>query len=53
MAIERESFEGVCLKGEVFVFSGPGFGNTTSSIEKYSPSTDTWNIVTNISDDRG
>ena len=48
---ERIRFEAVCLKGEVYVFSGK-FGTTTMSVEKYSFSSNSWNEVSRISENR-
>ena len=51
MANERLRFKAVCLKGEVYVFSGPKYG-TTTVVEKYSFSSNTWNKVTCMSESR-
>ena len=43
----------VCLRGEVFVFSGiDDENNFIESVEKYSPSNNTWTVVTNMADKR-
>ena len=43
----------VCLRGEVFVFSGINNENIfIESVEKYSPSNNTWTVVTNMADKR-
>ena len=46
----RESFEAVCIKGEVYVFGGND--GVIMSVEKYSPVTNTWKDVTEMSGDR-
>ena len=49
----REYFEAVCLKGEVYVFGGiNSYANPVYVIEKYSPSTNTWKILTEMLDKR-
>ena len=49
----RDSFDAFCIKGEVFVIGGFDYDeNIVRSIEKYSPVTNTWEDVTEISRDR-
>ena len=48
----RKRFEAVSLKGEVYVFGGYNSGCFKNVVEKYSPSTNKWNKVTNTFDDR-
>ena len=53
MKKERNFFEAVCSKGEVYVFGGyNSFYNWVKIIEKFSPSTNTWTEVTNMFDER-
>ena len=53
MKAERTSFEAVCLKGEVYVFGGhDNCKRLLISVEKYSPSTNNWNKVTDMFDQR-
>ena len=53
MIKERQYSKAVCLKGEVYVFGGlDNNHNWVMSVEKYSPSTNTWNIVADMFDDR-
>ena len=47
LTCERESFEAVCLKGEVYVFGG-----RNNTVERYSPSTNEWTEVSNMFDER-
>ena len=53
MTIARRYSEAVCLKGEVYVFGGCNeFCDNIMSVEKYSPLTNTWRIITNMFDVR-
>ena len=53
MLEERNCFEAVYLKGEVYVFGGRDDRfNLVMSVEKYSPSTDKWTSVTKMFDKR-
>ena len=53
MIQERFWSEAVCLKGEPYVFGGRnGNFDLLTSVEKYSPSTKTWNIVADMYDNR-
>ena len=53
MKKKRYSSRAVCLKGEVYVLGGRGIsGKWLRSVEKYSPSTDEWNKVGELCDDR-
>ena len=53
---ERSSSKAVCIKGEVYVFGGIIYNDThrtlITSVEKYSPSSNTWNRVADIYDYR-
>ena len=50
---ERAQLETVCIKGEIYVFSGYNYrDNQIMPIEKYSPATKTWNVIANMYDDR-
>ena len=44
----------VCIKGEVYVFGGYEERNENEkfSVEKYSPATNTWNVIAKLHDDR-
>ena len=54
MIEKRRWCKAVCLKGEVYVFGGCGDKlKSIMSVEKYSPSTNTWNKVADMYDDRG
>ena len=49
----RYDFEAVCIKGDVYVFGGTDFNfNIVSSVEKYSPVTNTWKYVADMMDYR-
>ena len=49
----RKLFETVCLKGEVYVFGGYDNNlNWVSSIEKYSPATNSWKEISVLYDER-
>ena len=49
----RNMFKAVCLKGEVYVFGGQNNAyNLVKSVEKYSPSTNTWKSVSVMVDER-
>ena len=49
----RKNFEAVYLKGEVYVFGGyDNANNLVKSVERYSPLTNTWNVLTNMFDNR-
>ena len=53
MIYEKRFAKAVCLKGEVYVFSG--YNNKQkwiTSVEKYSPVKNTWNIITDMYDAR-
>ena len=53
MIEKRYVFEVVCVNGAIYVFGGIGDGyNWINSVEKYSPSTMTWNKVADMYDDR-
>ena len=53
MTIERENFKAVYLKGEVYIFGGVDNCCTyLTSVEKYSTSTNKWNIIANMFDER-
>ena len=53
MTIERKRFEAVYSKGEVYLFGGRDKCSTQiMSVEKYSHSTNTWNEVTHMFDER-
>ena len=53
LTCEREFFEAVCLKGEVYIFGGRNnAGNLVKSVERYSPSTNEWTEVSNMFDER-
>ena len=54
MINERRFAEAVCVeKGDVYVLGGcDRSDNLVDSVEKYSPSTNTWNIVAGMYDDR-
>ena len=53
MAEKRRFNKAVCLKGEVYVLDGCGNANNwVNSIEKYSPSTETWSKVAVMFDNR-
>ena len=50
---ERSSFEAVSLKGEIYVFGGCNSGNKfVKSVEKYTPSTNEWTVLTVMLDER-
>ena len=49
----RFELKTVCIKGEVYVFGGIGDnGNPVMPVEKYSPDTNTWNVITQMYDRR-
>ena len=49
----REVCKAVCLKGEIYLFSGRGANNNWNiSVEKYSPVTKHWNKVGEMLDNR-
>ena len=53
MIKERQLAEAVCLKGDVYVFGGLDHRfRPIMSVEKYSYSTNTWNIVAGMFDER-
>ena len=53
MIEQRCGFEAVYLKGDVYVFGGRNkASNFVKSVEKYSPSTNEWTVVTNMIDER-
>ena len=52
MAKERYDSEAVCLKGEVYIFGGFDNVDLITSIEKYSPSANTWNEIAYMFDNR-
>ena len=55
MKEERLMFKTVCLKGQVYVFGGKTCAymlRNAKNIEKYSPSTNEWTVVTNLFDER-
>ena len=53
MREERCSPKAVCLKGEVYVFGGREYEYSwINSVEKYSPSTNTWKKIAEMYDDR-
>ena len=52
MLKKRYDSQAVCLKGKVYVFGGYAGNIPITSFEKYSPSTNTWNKVTDMYDDR-
>ena len=54
MTIKRRNFEAVCLKGEVYIFGGfDSNGDVLMPVEKYSPSNNTWNLITDMVDNCG
>ena len=49
MKVGRKKFEAVNLKGEVYAFGGcKKSGNAMISVEKYSPSSNTWSVVAHM-----
>ena len=53
MIEERYESKAVCLKAEIYVFGGFDKNHTLiKSVQKYSPSTNTWNKVGDMFDDR-
>ena len=53
MVEKRKFSKAVCVKGEVYVFGGYNKGRTwVMSVEKYSPSNNTWKNVSVLHDDR-
>ena len=53
MLIERKYSEAVCLKGDIYVFGGCNNAcNVVKSVEKYSPCSNEWTVVTNMFDNR-
>ena len=48
----RKLAEGVCLKGEIYVFGGHENDIWKTSVDKYSPSTNTWKTLCCMYDDR-
>ena len=53
MKIKRTRSHAVCIKGEVYVYSGFDINlKVVKSIEKYSPSTNTWKNIGKTYDDR-
>ena len=53
MKNKRYNFKAVCLKGEVYVFSGRiNLKNFLMSVEKYSPSSNNWSEVAFMFDKR-
>ena len=54
MTEERTRLGAVCLKGEIYVFGGlDNKGKSIMYVEKYSSSTNSWNRVADVYDDRG
>ena len=54
MKNKRGWFSTVCVKGEVYVFGGIDDSNSyIKSVEKYSHSTNTWEELTDMCDNRG
>ena len=49
----RYDFGAVCIKNEVYVFGAMDFKRVIRSVEKYSPDTNTWEYVIDMTDDRG
>jgi kelch-like protein 24/35 len=45
METARHSFDACVMAGEVYVFGGRDDDDALSSVEKYSPSSDTWSAV--------
>ena len=52
MIEQRLCSKAVCLKGDVYVFGGSIIGSYMKTVEKYSHSTNSWTIVTDMFDDR-
>ena len=49
----RQCFETVCIKGEVYAIGGLDYnGNSIMSVEKYSPTANAWEKVSDMYDDR-
>ena len=48
----RSCFGSVCVEGEVYVFGGTAYEKALTSVEKYSPATNTWEHICDLHDDR-
>ena len=49
----RSEFKTVCIKGEIYVFGGyDDRYQPVMSVEKYSPVTKTWNVISQLYDER-
>ena len=52
MKKKRKCSKAVCVKGDVYLFGGDDSFTLIMSVEKYSYSSNTWNIVADMYDDR-
>ena len=53
MKTAREFCKAICIKNEIYVFGGlDDISKTVMSVEKYSPVSNTWEIIADMHDDR-